>query len=291
MNVLHVLDISLPDLKGYAIRSKCIVEAQKNIGLNPVCLTSFRQNQYGGEKDIINGIVYYRSGKFDPRWRIPFLNQFMEITALEEKIDSVIEQEKVDVLHAHSPLLCGMAAERVGRKRSLPVVYEIRAFWEDAAVSSGKCREGDLRYMTTRYFETLVCKRADKVVAICEGIRDDLIGRKISPGKISVVPNGVLSDEFREVPRSSVLTKKFGLDGFFVLGFLGSFFRFEGVDLLVDMMQELRNEQVKLVLVGAGETFDAIRSKVAEYGLGNQIILTGNVSHQEVQDTTRLSMF
>ncbi len=231
MKVLHILDMSLPDLKGYAIRSRGIVEAQKKAGLDPVCLTSFRQTQYNGEKEVINGIVYHRCGKFEPRWNIPFINQFSEIEALAEKIDGVIDHHKVDVLHAHSPLLCGMAAERVGRKLSLPVVYEIRAFWEDAAVSSGKCREGDLRYVVTRYLETLVCMRADKIVAICEGIKEDLIARKISTEKIAVVPNGIVLDEFREVPRSDMLMKKHGLDGFFVLGFIGSFFRFEGIKL------------------------------------------------------------
>ncbi len=284
MKVLHILDLSLPDLKGYAIRAKGIVESQKKIGMEPVCLTSFRQTKYDGEREVINNIVYYRSGRFKTRWKIPFLNQFDEIAALSKKIDYVIEQEKVDILHAHSPLLCGMAAVRAGKKHCLPVVYEIRAFWEDAAVSSGKSSEGDLRYMTTRFLETLVCKRADNVVAICEGIKRDLLERGINNDKIAVVPNGIVLDEFRELTRSTTLAKKHELDGFFVLGFIGSFFKFEGVDLLVMLMNELRHEPVKLVLVGEGETFYKIRTMVEELGLLDRVIMTGNVPHAEVQE-------
>jgi len=283
MKVLHILDLSIPDLKGYAIRAKGIVEAQKQIGLEPICLTSFRQTKYFEEKDEINGITYYRSGKFKPQLPLPFLNQFQEISALADKIEYVIERENVDILHAHSPLLCGMAAIRVGRKRTLPVIYEIRAFWEDAAVSSGKCREGDLRYMITRFLETQVCKKAVKIVAICEGIKQDLLGRNISPEKIDVVPNGIVLDEFHEIPRSYELITKHDLNGFFILGFIGSFFKFEGIDLLVTLMKELQSEPVKLLLVGEGETFESIRNMVKELGLTDRVVLTGNVPHTEIQ--------
>ena len=49
-----------------------------------------------------------------------------------DRILEVIEIEKPDVIHAHSPALNGLAAIKAGRKANIPVVYEIRAFWEDA---------------------------------------------------------------------------------------------------------------------------------------------------------------
>ncbi len=74
------------------------------------------------------------------------LDQLALIPAMKKRLLEVIAIEKPDVLHAHSPALNGMAALLAGRETGLPVVYEVRAFWEDAAVDHGTCREGDLRY-------------------------------------------------------------------------------------------------------------------------------------------------
>src|SRR3546814_9655753 len=82
-----------------------------------------------------------------------------------------------DLLHAHPPVLDGLAALRVGKRLGIPVIYEIRAFWEDAAVGNGTGREGSLRYRLTKALETHAVKSADAVAVICEGLRGDQIGR------------------------------------------------------------------------------------------------------------------
>ena len=61
----------------------------------------------------------------------------------------------------------------------LPVVYEIRAFWEDAAADHGTAGEWSLRYRLSRALETRAARRADAVTTICEGLRADLAGRGI----------------------------------------------------------------------------------------------------------------
>jgi len=80
---------------------------------------------------------------------------------------------------------------RAGRRFNIPVVYEIRAFWEDAAVDHGTYAEGSLKYRIVRLMETRACRRAAHVVVICDGLLRDL-GRKrgIPSDKISIVRNG-----------------------------------------------------------------------------------------------------
>ena len=87
------------------------------------------------------------------------------------------------MIHAHSPVLDAVPAIRVGRKLGIPVVYEIRAFWEDAAVDHGTTREGSLRYRSTRALETWAVKNADAVTVICEGLRNDLVGAALHPAR------------------------------------------------------------------------------------------------------------
>src|SRR3546814_6438819 len=102
----------------------------------------------------------------------------------------------------------------MARRRGLPLLYEIRAFWEDAAVGNGTGREGSARYRATRALESWAVRRADAVAVICEGLRDDLIGRGVDPGKILVSPNGVDLTLFGDPPpRDAALAAKLGLDG------------------------------------------------------------------------------
>lgn len=103
-------------------------------------------------------------------------------------ITAAVDAFRPDILHAHSPVLDALAARMVARKRGLPLVYEIRAFWEDAAVGNGTGTEGSTRYRATRALESWACARADAVAVICEGLRGDLIARGSRPTRSSCRP-------------------------------------------------------------------------------------------------------
>src|SRR5581483_3735348 len=119
-----------------------------------------------------------------------------------------------------------------GQRLNIPVVYEIRAFWEDAAVDHGTATENGIRYRLTRALETHVLRHCSAAATICAGLRDDIVKRGIAAEKVSVVPNGVRLEEFppacqqkRSAPKSAL-----GLDGETVFGFIGSFYAYEGLD-------------------------------------------------------------
>jgi glycogen(starch) synthase len=151
----------------------------------------------------------------------------------------------------------------VAKRRGLPLIYEIRAFWEDAAVGNGTGREGSLRYRLTRLLETWAARRADAVAVICEGLRRDLIGRGIAADKIIVAPNGVDMSLFGNplAPiRSSPASSGSGAD---VVGFIGSFYDYEGLDDLIAAMPLLLRKRPKahLLLVGGGPMEEALKAQ------------------------------
>ena len=74
----------------------------------------------------------------------------------------------MSIIYAHSPALCGLAGLQAARKRGLPFVYEVRAFWEDAAVDQKRTSVTSLRYRLTRGLESYVAKQADAVSAISQ---------------------------------------------------------------------------------------------------------------------------
>jgi len=202
VRILHVLDHSIPLQSGYTFRSRAILQEQRALGWETVQLTSPKHNQKGTPPAIeeVDGLTFYRSPDADgPMSRLPILGQWRVIQVLTCRLLEMAGQERPDVLHAHSPALNGVAAVRVGRKLGIPVVYEIRGFWEDAAVSHGTSSEGGLRYRLTRAMETWVMRRADAVTCICEGLRSDLVKRGIPRDKITIVPNAVDASRFQPV--------------------------------------------------------------------------------------------
>ncbi|HEV2817097.1 MAG TPA: TIGR04063 family PEP-CTERM/XrtA system glycosyltransferase [Allosphingosinicella sp.] len=283
MRILHVLDHGLPVHSGYAFRTRAIVKAQLARGWEVACLTGSRQDTGGPDPEIVDGITFYRTPKPAPA-PAP-LGEWREIRALSARLDALVRAWRPDQLHAHSPVLSALATLPVARRHALPLVYEIRAFWEDASVGNGTGREGSPRYRLTRLLETHAARKADAVAVICDGLRDDLIRRGIEPAKIIVSPNGVDMDLFGSPPAAdAAFARSLGLDGD-VVGFIGSFYDYEGLDDLIAAMPLLlaRRPTARLLLVGGGPMEKALRAQAAASPAADRIRFAGRVPHDEVE--------
>jgi PEP-CTERM/exosortase A-associated glycosyltransferase len=285
MRILHVLDHSLPLHSGYSFRTQAIIDAQRARGWETAQLTSAKQGIAGAADEEIDGCLYHRSPAPHPlAARLPVVNQWGVVAALERRLDELIPRLRPDVIHAHSPALTGVAALRAGRRAGVPVVYECRAFWEDAAVDHGTSKPGGLRYRLTRALETWVCRRADAVTTICEGIRGELAERGLPRERITVIPNAVDPAQFRPGQRDAALARALGLEGRTVLGFIGSFYGYEGIDLAIDALPKIAAHvpDVALLLVGGGFQEEALRARAAALGPGHKVVFTGRVPHADV---------
>ena len=282
MRILHVLDHSLPLHSGYTFRTRAIMKAQGTMGWDVAGVTGVRQKG-GSGVEYVEGLSFHRTAR--GRALPSPLSELDEIRAFARTIDAVVETFRPDIVHAHSPVLGALAALRVTRRRRLPLVYEIRAFWEDAAVGNGTGREGTLRYRATKAIETWAVRRADAVAVICDGLRGDLIARGIAPAKIMVSPNGVDMGMFgTPLPRDAALAAALGLGGD-VIGYIGSFYDYEGIDDLIAAMPALvaRSPAAQLLLVGGGPMEAALRAQAAVSPVAAQIIFVGRVPHDQVE--------
>lgn len=287
MKILHVLDHSIPLQSGYTFRTRNILREQAALGWDTRHVTGLKHRSVTQPEEVVDGLHFYRTTDVDSLLgKLPVLNQLQVIRTLERRIGQVIELEKPDILHAHSPALNGLAALRAGRKHGLPVVYECRAFWEDAAVDHGTSAEGGLRYRLTRAMETRVFREADAVTTICEGLRQDIVQRGIPRDRVTVIPNAVDIAAFTmDAAPDEALRHRLGLQGKTVLGFIGSFYAYEGLPLLLEALPALlaRAPDVVLLLVGGGPDEDSIRRKTKALGLDKTVVFTGRVPHGEVQ--------
>lgn len=284
MKILHVLDHSLPIHSGYTFRTRAILKAQQAMGWEVRGVTGPRYNAPAPDPAVEEGLTFYRSGSA-PNGPAP-IGEWREVAALRRRVLEVAADWKPDLIHAHSPALVGLAGLLAARRLGLPFLYEIRAFWEDAAVGNGTGREGSLKYRAIRALETHVVSRADAVAVICEGLRADLIARGVAPDKIMVSPNGVDLELFgAPPPPDRALAAQLGLADAEVIGFIGSFYDYEGLDDLVAAMPALieRRPRAALLLVGGGPMEDSIRRQAEKSPVADRIHFVGRVPHQEVE--------
>jgi len=284
MRILHILDHSLPLHSGYTFRTRAILKAQAARGWAVAGVTGPRYNGEAPDPETVDELTFFRTGK--PRPAPSPLSDWREVRALAARLDAVIGDWQPDILHAHSPALNGLAAIGVAKRRKLPLIYEIRAFWEDAAVGNGTGREGSARYRLIRALETHVARKADAVAVICEGLRSDLIARGIDGGKVMVSPNGVDLDLFGDPPPPDrELGAHLGLMGKDVVGFIGSFYDYEGLDDLIAAMPMLvaARPDAHLLMVGGGPMEQALRAQAAGSPVSDRIHFIGRVPHQEVE--------
>ncbi len=286
MRILHIFDHSLPLQSGYVTRSLALLEAQRARGWQTLHITSPRHDFYHGataDEETVDGLTFVRTHAAAPH--ISGVRELAEMRALRKRLHELARRERPDVLHAHSPVLNALPALAVGRQLGIPVVYEVRALWEDAAVDLGHDREGSLRYRMSRWMDTRAFRRADAIVAICEPLRAEIVSRGIDPARVSVVPNAV-DPAFLVPPTgdSRDLRQKLGLADCVVLGFIGSFYSYEGLDLLIDALDLLRvrRSDLRLLLVGGGPEEKRLKDRVAERRLQDRVLFVGRVRLEEV---------
>lgn len=287
MRVLHILDHSLPLQSGYVYRTLGIVNQQRAVGWEPVLLTSGKHYAPGPAREQIGEWEFLRT----PRptglsAKLPWLRELKIITDLDCRLDDVISEVRPQILHAHSPVLNALPALRAGRRHAIPTVYEVRALWEDAAASHGSQGEASLRHRATRLVETRALRRADAVTTICEGLRSDMIARGLPGDKITVIPNGVDREAFSGpgIPDRALATS-LGLDGKTVLAFFGSFYSYEGLDLLLRALPQLQQcrPEISVLFVGGGPEQASLHALARELGLGESVVFAGRVPQGEIK--------
>ena len=283
MRVLHILDHSIPLHSGYTFRTAAILREQRALGWETFHLTSPKQGVCAAAHEEVDGHAFYRSPV--PPAGPAGLNEWRLMRATEQRLEALVRELKPDVIHAHSPVLNAIPAIRVGRRLGVPVVYEIRAFWEDAAVDHGTTSEGSLRYRVTRALETWAIKRVAHVFTICDGLRQDILARGVPESRVTVIPNAVDVDGFQlsGAPDES-LKAGLGLAGKAVVGFVGSFYAYEGLDLLLEAFPALigRHPDLRLLLVGGGPQDANLKAQAQRLGVADKVIFTGRVPHAQV---------
>jgi glycosyltransferase involved in cell wall biosynthesis len=283
--VLHIVTDALPTTNaGYTVRTQEICLAQRSAGLDPHAVTRIGFPVTSGKLDArslvsVDGVPYHRLLP----WVLPRSADAMASRHLA-LASRLVSSLRPSALHAHSNYVNGMVGLALRERYGLPLVYEVRGFWEDTWLSRHPGLEDTLRasevYRATRELETLVMTSADLVVTLGAAMKAEIVSRGVPPEKVLLAPNGVSSAFLSPLPPGAALRASLGLDpSDFVVGTVTSLFGYEGIGTLLSAAALLG---VKVLIVGDGPERAALERQAAS--LGVDAIFTGRVPPGRVRD-------
>lgn len=193
--------------------------------------------------------------------------------------------ERPAILHGASNHWNGLAAVKTGRLLGIPSVYEVRGLWEITRSSRDPewGRSDQYRYIAR--MEADAARGATKVLAITQALKTELVERGVDEDKIVLVPNGVDTERFTPLPRDEELATQLGVAGKTVIGYVGTIVDYEGLDLLLEAVRNLRrtHDGFHVLIVGDGAALESLRAKAETTDLEDVVTFTGRVPHAEVE--------
>jgi glycosyltransferase involved in cell wall biosynthesis len=288
--VLHLVTDALPSTSaGYTIRTQEIALAQRAAGMDPHVSTRIGFPVTAGAIDgratvTVDGVPYHRLLP----WVMPGRTDRLYATHLRHAA-RLTGRLRPAVLHAASNYANAVIALALRDATGLPVVYEVRGFWEDTWLSR-HAGTADLtasdRYVRTRALETHCMTESNLVVTLGEAMRDEITARGVPASNVIIVPNGVSEAFLGPLPDDGgQLRAALGVKpGEHVVGLVSSLVAHEGIGTLLDAVKILRDrgERVRALIVGDGPEGGALRRQAA--GLGIDAIFTGRVPPEKVRD-------
>ncbi|HME65607.1 MAG TPA: glycosyltransferase family 4 protein [Streptosporangiaceae bacterium] len=289
--VLHIVNDALPTTSaGYTIRTHEIVLAQLTAGLDPHVVTRcgfpVTQGTLDGRRLVtLDGIPYHRLLP----WHMPGRADKAAARGLELAA-RLTEQLRPAVLHAASNYANATIALALGERYGLPVVYEVRGFWEDTWLSrhpKGNDLASSELYRRNRDLETRCMQAADLVVTLGEAMREEIVARGIPAEKVLIVPNAVSEDFLQPLPDAGALREELGIaPNEHVVGEVSTLVPHEGIGTLLEATRLLRERglPVRALIVGDGPERPALQRQAADLGLGEAAIFTGRVPAAKVRE-------
>ena len=301
MRVLHVVNAALPDVQsGYTLRTRSVLRAQRRAGFElAVVSVDFGRRAAAPEPVAVDGIPHKPLGyplDGDRRgWGLRLAKRWpgdgsrrgrlwlLEGWAAEQAADWV-RAFSPDLVQAHSPFWVAGTGRRLARAARVPWVYELRGLWAETAVAQGDDRPGSTRHRRDLAAERRLARAADGCLPIGASLAAEV--ERWGARVLGVAPNVVDPERFAPGPKDARLRAELGLGDGPVVGYVGTLRPLEGIDRCLDALFAL--PQVRLLLVGGGESLEELRGVVARRGLADRVVFTGPVTPERVVDHYRL---
>jgi len=294
IKVVYAVHNSLPETNnGYAIRTHYIAKAVKSLGIDiypvtrvgfPYDLPNIHTYFESREELNIDFLQYSRLDKSGYRWDENIISKYLKNYALMLASFSVDKQ--ASIIHSASSYINGLAAINAGKILNIPSIYEVRGFWEITRASREKGFLNSDSFRMQKRLEIQACRDATTIIALSDIVKEELIKRGIQTEKIYVVPNGVDTNKIVPQIKNQQILSKFGWNGNFIVGFIGSVVDYEGLPLLVKAakkIEKLGYGNLRYLIIGDGNDLENLKQEVQKQGLSQLFIFTGRVPYKDVE--------
>ncbi|MEX2230610.1 MAG: glycosyltransferase family 4 protein [Cyclobacteriaceae bacterium] len=254
--------------RGGAIRSYYLAKALVEKGAAVVVITA--HNEGGCRKENVEGIeVHYLPVPYDNRFGFnKRLAAFFRFVIKSVKFAA--PHRDADVCYAIStPLTTGLAALMIRRLYKVPYIFEVGDLWPEAPIEMGFIRNR-LFHRPLYKLEKAIYKRAESIVALSPAIRDVIV-KKISGKTVHVLPNMSDTDFFKPEEKRAALEEKFGVNGKFVVSYIGAMGVANGLAYILECAKVCQDENVPIhfLLCGDGAMVDELKRSAEELSLRN----------------------
>ena len=300
--VIYHASQSMPHTSsGYAIRTHGLASSLNSKGYDvdvylrngyPLDRTDFKGDTVNLNENIENVSYYFSHQNLQDSTLINYqeIYNFNSLKKYQEmaisRLISLGKNVKPLAIHSASNFVVGMAGAKAAKALGIPSIYEIRGFWHLTQSTKREGYDTSDHYRLSERFEIETANESDYVFTITQALKDILVENGVEEGKISVLPNAVDSSKFNITPKDKKLESELGFEGKVVIGYIGSFVEYEGLDLLLEacaIIKEKHGDIFRLILVGDGDTMQLLRRTSRFLQLEDQVVFTGRIPHDDVQ--------
>jgi len=289
-HVLYCLHQSVPHAtNGYSTRSHGVAVGLKNAGWHVRATTrpgfpwdsKVSGLNRGYHEANLDGIAYAAIAGWDLK-HTP-LDHY-----LAEAADHYLREAQTsgaEIIIAASNHITALPALMAARRLGLPFVYEVRGLWEVTQASIQPDWANSERYHLMRTLEQQAAREADLVITLTQELANELVSWGVPRQRIVLVPNAVDVQRFTPRAADREIAKQLKLPhGVPVIGYAGSAVAYEGLDLLLQALAQLKKqgEDFVFVLVGDGAVMNAVQAQAKQLGLEKHCRFTGRVPFDQV---------
>ncbi len=158
-----------------------------------------------------------------------------------------------------TPPTQGWIAGKVARKLKVPFVYSLQDVFPDSLVTTGLTKEGSLLWKTGSILEKKTYSYCDKIIVITEAMRQNLLDKGVTDGKIYLISNWIDTEKTKPIAREeNRLFDEFDIDrSKFIVLYAGNFGEAQGADIMLQAAEKLQGEgDIQFVIFGGGSGYE-----------------------------------
>jgi glycosyltransferase involved in cell wall biosynthesis len=245
----------------------------KNEGTRDEACLPDRQGR--GTKSKIYSII----SKILPEFCFEILEIFYNFIAIT-RMKKVLEQKKYGLIYERYAIF-NWSGIKAAKRYHIPIILEVNY---TSFTPLYRKRNGLLKPLAHRW-DRKIFAAADGIMVVSTYLKDQLRELGIAENKIIVCPNAADPERFNpEAIKGERVRAKLGLSGKQVIGFIGGFYPWHGLEMLVDSFSEIKRtiKDVALLLIGDGPSKKAIKTRVRGSGLEKDVVFVNQVAHGEI---------